>query len=287
MNIIQVKVLPKEQGMRLLAFLREKCPASYSVKALKRAIDNKHCKINGKVETFSSHILKSGDRIEIDLESLKKASIAAPEVLFEDEDLFICNKPAGLVSDNKYFARYKKNLQLVHRLDKETSGVLILVKTPESKAKMETLFKERQIHKSYLALVDGKMLKEEGTIDNYLGKKHSYQGQTIYGAVSKNEGVHAVTEWKVAKRGDKATLLLCHPLTGRTHQLRAHFSGIGHPILGDYQYGKKFVCSCQPSRHLLHASEVTFNHPRTGKKLTILAPMPQDFLSALEQLVYN
>ena len=273
--------------MRLLQFLREKCPEASSVKSLKRAIDGKLCTVNNRVETFSSYALEEGDSVIL-LEAVKDAvKNVKVTVLFEDKDLVIINKPAGLVSDIRSIRpclTITGPLELVHRLDKETTGVLILAKTKEAKEAMIALFKERTIRKVYLAIVDGVVAKDEGLIDKHLGKKHAYQGQTVYGVVDEKKGLRAITYWKCLKRAKVASVVCCEPYTGRTHQLRVHLSAMGHPILGDSQYGKKFLCGLKPRRNLLHAYSVTFKHPMTGKEIKVKAPIPADFKLALEEL---
>ncbi len=276
--------------MRLLQFLRENCPQAPSVKAIKRAIDRKLCTVNNRTETFSSFTLAERDTValsETAFEKQEEFKALKVSILYEDRELLIVNKPAGLVSDNKSLKScldIKGSFELVHRLDKETSGALILAKSPEAKEKMVALFKERSVRKLYLALVDGVIAKDEGTIDNYLGKKHSYQGQTVYGSVDEKKGQRAITYWKCLKRGKSATVVCCEPFTGRTHQLRVHLSSMGHPILGDIQYGKKFICHIKPRRNLLHAYSVGFKHPSTGKEVKAIAPIPADFKEALEAL---
>ena len=277
--------------MRLLQFLREKYPGFQSVKALKRAIDSKLCTVNNRIETFSSFILKENDIVALnkiafeDREAVLRTKIP---ILYEDKELLIINKPPGLVSDihliQKALSNFKGNLSLVHRLDKETSGVLILAKTAQAKEKMILLFKKHEVRKLYLAIVDGALEKNEGKIDNFLGKKHSYQGQTIYGFVDEKKGQRAITFWKCLSRSKTASVVYCEPYTGRTHQLRAHLSGIGHPILGDVQYGKKFACLFKPVRNLLHAYIIVFKQPTTGKELKVTAPIPVDFKDALDIL---
>jgi RluA family pseudouridine synthase len=280
------RVTRKQAGMRLLQFLRECCSQASSVKAIKRAIDGKLCTVNNRVEIFSSYILKENDTVVLSETAFLKENIPRISILYEDKELFIINKPSGVLSDAKEIQTLtsKKGLELVHRLDKETSGVLILVKTLEAKEKMMALFKERALCKLYLALVDGVVKQDEGTIDNYLGKKHSYQGQAIYGSVGVKTGRRAITHWKCFKRGKNASVVRCELHTGRTHQLRAHLSGMGHPILGDVQYGKKFSCPLRPQRNLLHAYSVAFKHPMTSKQLKLVAPIPLDFKEALEGL---
>lgn len=282
------EVSSKEAGMTLLAFLRDNVKEAPSVKSLKRAIESKCCKVNGRVEYFSTHILKRGDRIEIDVLGLEIKSPLHILILYEDEELLICDKPAGIVSEDKvfndYFRQYRGKLHLVHRLDKETSGVIILAKTVPMRDKMTELFAQREMQKAYLALVDGIVKKSEGKVENFLTKKHSYQGQAIYGSSPLGKGRKAITYWKCLKQGEKASLLLCEPETGRTHQLRAHLTEIGHPILGDYQYAKKFSCPFPAKRHLLHAYSVRFMHPTLNQELYIKTEPPADFLEAESNL---
>ena len=201
-------------------------------------------------------------------------------VLYEDEELLICNKPPGVLSDNKTFNRafsqYRGVLKLAHRLDKETSGAIILAKTEVMLKKMEALFKERQVEKSYLALVDGIVKKEEGSIESYLEKKRVLHNQTIYGSSKSARGKRALTHWKCIKRGKNYSLLLCQPHTGRTHQLRVHLSEMGHPILGDYQYGKRARLHAA-KRQLLHAYLISFIHPTSHITISVKAPIPDDF----------
>ncbi|MBS0620390.1 MAG: RluA family pseudouridine synthase [Verrucomicrobia bacterium] len=276
------RVLASEAGMRLLAFLKEKCPSAPSVKALKAAIESKHCTINSHIETFSSAVLKKGDLVTLSKEAFEKKELSLPSLLFEDGELLICNKPPGIVCDNPTIERYYPGCALVHRLDKETSGVLILSKTEAARQKMIALFKKGGVHKIYFALVDGVPEQEKGKIDNFLGKIHSYEGQTLYGAVPKGE--RALTYWSVVRRGHDAALVCCEPKTGRTHQLRVHLSGMGHPILGDTQYGKQFRCRLHVKRNLLHAYRIDFIHPTTGHKIEVIAPLPPDFQEAMKAL---
>jgi RluA family pseudouridine synthase len=277
------RVSPSERGMRLLAFLREKKGEGTSVKSLKRAIESKLCTINGKVECFSSHILDAGDWVECKNDPLPKKLIA-PEILYEDEDLLICNKPAGLISTNEAFlaALQRKNLELIHRLDKETSGVILLAKTQEMKKEMVALFSKKEVHKKYLALVAGSVASKEGKVENFLSKKHSYQGQSVFGA--SKEGEYALTHWRCVKKNSAASLLLCIPVTGRTHQIRVHLSEMGFPIIGDFQYGKEVVFPIVSKRHLLHALEISFIHPRTQKEIKVQVDPPEDFRTIQEKL---
>lgn len=283
------RVAKKEAGARLLQFLREKYPEAPSVKTLKRAIDGKFCTVNGRIEIFSSYVLEENDIVALSPAGLEKKveTVRKIIVLYEDNELLVINKPSGVVSDiqsiRKYFPKIK-NLSLAHRLDKETSGVLVLTKAAPAKEKMLVLFKERGIRKLYLAIVDGELEKKEGKIDNFLGKKYSYQGQAVYGSIDEKHGERAITYWKCLASSKTASVVSCEPYTGRTHQLRAHLSGIHHPILGDVQYGKKFICPYKPQRNLLHAYRIVFKHPSTGKEVNVVAPIPVDFKNALKFL---
>ncbi len=272
---MQFEVLADEAGFSLLSFLRKRYEgAAYSIKALKRAIDSKKCRVNGRVETFSTYKLKAKDRVV--LEEIEKATkpLSVP-ILYEDADFLVCNKPAGAVCEQGKFPL--KGL-LVHRLDKETSGALIVAKKAAIFEAFEELFVKGLVTKEYLAVVDGQVKGAKGHIDNFLIKKHAYQGQTIYGSckTAVKGARRAVTTWWRLKVADKATLLLCRPITGRTHQLRVHLKEMGHPILGDYQYARQFVSKLPAPRHLLHAWRLSFPHPISGQKLEIKAPLPDD-----------
>lgn len=283
---LKFKITSDEHGKKLLALLRDRCPETYSMKLLKRAVDGKRCRVNGVVERFSTRRLAARDLVEVDLEDLAHTSLEVG-ILYEDEWLLICNKPAGLVSENKPFnallPAYAGKLQLVHRLDKETTGAIILAKTSEIKEKMETLFAQREIEKLYLCIVDKEVRRLEGVIDTPLTKKASFAGQSIWRGV-KQGGLEACTHWKCKKRGKDASLLLCAPQTGRTHQIRVHLSEMGHPILGDHQYAKRFSCPLKLKRFLLHAALLTFKHPETGAPIKVKAPLPEDFKSAYTAL---
>ena len=279
----QWRVTPQEAGMRLLAFLREKKGQPSSVKALKRAIDGKCCTVNGQTKTLSSHCLRSEDLVT--LNSFDTAPITRVGVLYEDEDLLVIDKPSGLISEERYLAPLlPTRAELIHRLDKETSGVLLLSKNKEIQEAMIALFRKREIRKSYLALVDGSVTEPQGKIVTSL-KKRSRHGQVFYEVgVRKGPRDEAITLWKCLKKRAQASLLHCELITGRTHQLRVHLNWLGYPILGDTHYGEHFRCRLAPQRHLLHAHILCFTHPRTGKRITITAPLPEDFIAAEKKL---
>lgn len=253
--------------MKLLPFLRKRCGDISSVKGLKRAIDSKCVRVNGRIEIFSTHALRKGDRVEI---SLPK-KIGKPFVLYENERLLIYDKPAGVVSEEKNFRG-----KLVHRLDKETSGILVSAKTEEARLEMIELFAQKKVHKTYLALVDGQVAKKEGRIVSNLVERKSPTGQIH--AHSALKGKEAITLWKCLGVGKNASLLQCEPITGRTHQIRVHLKEMGHPVLGDIHYAKRFICSLRTTRHMLHAWKIAFDG------IEVEAAIPEDFLEALKEL---
>ncbi|MDR2539500.1 MAG: RluA family pseudouridine synthase [Chlamydiales bacterium] len=253
------------------------------MKSLKFAIDTKLCTVNGIVERFSTHRLKIGDVVILyQIQALHPKYL---EILYQDEYLLICNKPAMFISDMRTLQPLLKGRWLLgHRLDKETSGALIFVKNIPILQKLIVLFKDHSVEKFYLALVDKQVLQGEGKIDKPIAKLKSYQGQSLYGVSATSEAKRAVTLWSCLKRSKHASLLLCQPITGRTHQLRVHLSYMGHPILGDILYAKRFFCQVSPIRHLLHAYILRFPHPVFHQVITVKAKVPEDFKEYLKQL---
>jgi 23S rRNA pseudouridine955/2504/2580 synthase/23S rRNA pseudouridine1911/1915/1917 synthase len=285
-------VTSQESGSKLLSFLVHRLEGKYSARFLKRLIEHNNCEINGRTERFASTVLGKGDHVCLHLEEaahdVSHRVIEAQRILFEDEALLVYNKPAGINSDEmgilKLLRARNPNLRLVHRLDRDTTGVLILAKQAMAYENLVSQFKEFHVHKLYQAIVDGIVAQSKGIIENHLGKKQAYAGQTLWGVVPPSRGFYACTEWQCLKKGKMASLLVCIPKTGRTHQIRVHMAEIGHPILGDFQYGKQFQCPYRPPRYLLHAEEVRFNHPLTREPLSIKATLPDDFKMALTKL---
>ncbi|MBM3207470.1 MAG: RluA family pseudouridine synthase [Chlamydiae bacterium] len=290
-ELLHFKVQEGEHGLTLLAFLKKKCTAISSTKALKRAIESKECLVNGRVEFFSTYKLVKGDTVELRSIVANTDEQSQGEIIFEDDYLLIINKPAGVVSDAVGISQligYKSGvLSLVHRLDKDTSGLLMLAKTGPMLNAMKDLFSKKEVHKYYLALVDGSFTKKMGVIENFLGKKGSYHGQTIYGSVDQEHGERAITHWRSLEKGLRCSLLVLEPKTGRTHQLRVHLKEMGHPILGDYQYCKNFSCQIMPSRQMLHAWGLTFIHPMTKKEVCVSGSLADDFITLADQLKVN
>lgn len=278
-------VSEEEHGEKLLSFLQGKYP-NVSLRTLKKWLEQKHCLLNGRVEVFSTRKLAEKDVVQLTVVESKKESLSL-KILWEDKDLLVINKPPGLVSSDSDLRSLLPNTSfLVHRLDKETSGVLVLAKHLVAKQKLEELFQTRKIRKYYIALVCGRIARKQGKLDTFLAKKREYQGQSLY--ESSCQGKRAITSWQVLEQNDRAALILCEIHTGRTHQIRVHMSEIGHPLVGEEQYaGGKKTMPVFCNRHLLHASSVVFIHPFTGKEISVQAPLPEDFLQALQELGFK
>lgn len=229
------------------------------------------------------------------------------DILYEDTDLLVLNKPAGLVVHPApghqagtlvHAILYhcpdlpgigeERRPGIVHRLDKETSGVMVVAKTDTAMASLATQFKGRQVKKTYIALVHGEVKQPEGQIVADIGR-HERDRKRM--AVRTRKGREAVTIYRVMKRLDSLTLLQLQPHTGRTHQIRVHLSAIGHPVVGDKLYGgtkeKRFKVhgsrfTGKAERHLLHAWKLGLFHPRTDEWMEFEAPLPPDFTTWLD-----
>lgn len=289
--MLEWTVSSEESGLKLLIFLKKRLGDTYSSRFLKSLVEQNYCQINGRTERFASTSLGRGDHISLSLaqiSSIPQPAFEESRVLYQDEVLLIYNKPAGVNCDEKGILQLLKStypsLHLVHRLDRDTTGVLILARQKQTFESLVQQFKNFEVEKYYLAIVDGIVKKASGKIENYLGKKKHFSGQTIWGEVAPVKGLYACTEWKRLKVGSMASLIGCSLKTGRTHQIRVHMAGMGHPLLGDFQYGKDFVCPVRPLRYLLHAEEVRLRHPNTGKELKFTAPLPEDFNTAKQKL---
>ena len=303
-------VTPGEQPKRLDVFLvnRER---DMSRSRLQRLIELGRIRINDQVVRPSQKI-KPGDRITMDVpkaEPLELQGEAIPlEVLFEDDQLLILNKPPGIVVHPApgnwngtlvnallhYFQVSggsvssiggKERPGLVHRLDKETSGVMVIAKTDQSHRNLSGQFKQHTITRVYEALVWEVPKKGHGLIELAIGRD-SKERKKFSSRTSRPK--EAVTEYRVDRRfGKLASHLLLYPRTGRTHQLRVHLASLGHPILGDPTYGGRKVSSVDGvavPRVMLHARTLGFRHPVTGEVCTYERPYPSDMASVITEL---
>ncbi|MFW5988564.1 MAG: RluA family pseudouridine synthase [bacterium] len=297
-----IEVSSKNQGMRLDKFLateNKKLSRSY----IQTLIDEGNVTINGKAYK-ASYRLKEKDIINLVVPDPKKSKIEAVEmdldIIYEDQDIIIINKKANLVVhpvpgnwDNTLvngLLAYTKDLSgingikrpgIVHRLDKDTSGAIVVAKNDQSHRNLIQQFKNREIKKIYHAIVKGKLSHEKGIIDAPIGRNPVERKKM---AVTKENSKKAVSEFKVLKRYKNHTYLQLKLLTGRTHQIRVHLSYLGHPILGDDKYGKRKTKDFAVKRQMLHARLLAFNHPGTGEFMEFKAELPADFKKILKEL---
>jgi RluA family pseudouridine synthase len=263
-----------EQDSSLLAFVKIKC--ALSNRYARRVIEKGFCKINGSSELFASKKLKEKDFIEIfpHWENFLEEKQDSLTILFEDDSLIIIDKPSGLVCEDRNLpASFPKGSTFVHRLDQGTSGVMMVAKNRKVKEKMVMLFASGNVKKFYLAILDGSLSESKGRIESRLGRRS--QKMALFGSMQNGE--YALTQFRALKKIKKATLVLCQPVTGRTHQLRVHFFEKGHPILGDYIYAKKFAYPSHVKRLLLHSTRLEFSHPVTKEKMVFTSAPPEEF----------
>lgn len=312
--ITEFVVTSGEQPKRLDLFLvnRER---DVSRSALQRLIELGRIRINDQM-VKPSHKIKPGDRITMDVPKPEPLSIkgeAIPlEIMFEDESLLVLNKPPGIVVHpapgnwtgtlvNALLHHFqtsggtistiggKERPGLVHRLDKETSGVMVITKTDTAHRSLAAQFKLHTITRVYEALVWGVPKKGRGLIELAIGRDVKDRKKFSSRTTNPKE---SVTEYVVERRyGKVAAHVLLHPQTGRTHQLRVHLASLGHPILGDHTYGGRKVCTVSDveiPRVMLHARTLGFTHPATGNVEDFTRPMPDDMervRHALEQRI--
>ena len=292
----------EENGKRLDVYIASKDEETTRSSA-QRQIEQGSVVVNDKVITKVSYKVTEGDDIKIEeqepVEIELKAQNIPIDVVYEDKDIIVVNKPKGMVVHpangnpdgtlvNAIMAICKDSLSgiggeirpgIVHRLDKDTSGLLIVAKNDMAHVNMSEQIKRHEVKKTYIALVRGIVKENEATIDMPIGRSNSDRKKM---AVTKN-GKNAVTHIKVLKRYDKYTLLEINIETGRTHQIRVHLAHIGYPVIGDYIYsnGKNefgIVGQC------LHAKSLEFKHPITGRDMKLEAPLPEYFEKVLQEL---
>ena len=297
-------------GERLDVFLREKFPAA-SRGTMQRLIEQGHVRVNGKT-IKPTHSPRAGEEIEVVWPDARPAK-AQPEdipldILFEDKSLLVVNKPAGLVVHpaagheehtlvNALLHHCQGSLSgiggvarpgIVHRLDKDTSGCLVVAKNDETHLALSQQFAGRTVEKLYDALVIGALAREAGEIHAAIARHPTHRKRMA--VPDDGDGRAAHTSYRVVERFAHATHAEAEIHTGRTHQIRVHFQHLGHPLVGDETYGakpnKKFaeLTGYAAPRVLLHARKLAFVHPRTGKKVQFEAPLPADFKSALKFL---
>lgn len=290
-----------DQGMRLDQYLKGKLP-HYSRSFLQKLIEDGLVEIDDK-KAKASQKIRLGQKIKVIIPEEKPLELQPKEVpfeiIYEDDDLAVIYKPAGIVvhpapghfDDTLVHGLLLKlkNLSgiggklrpgIVHRLDKDTSGLMLIAKNDFSHQALVNAFKQREIKKYYLALLFEKITPPRGIIEKPIGRHPKLRKKM---AIIQG-GKAAITEYAVLRYFKKASYVLAKPLTGRTHQLRVHFASLGHPILGDPLYGGNKPNLPKPKRLMLHAWKLSFFHPRLKKELHFEKEPPDDFINYFNQL---
>ncbi len=289
------------EKQRLDRFLSDQFVA-WSRAQIQHMIAEGRVSVNGK-QRRSSYRLKLGEKIEVD-DRFQEEDRLEPEglalvVIYEDEDLVVIDKPSGMVVHpgagiqtgtlaNALIARFpeikglgpKEKPGLVHRLDKETSGVILVARKQIAYRELQRQFKTREVEKLYIGLVWGMMPREEGKITWAIGR-HTKHGERM--SVKTKKPRIAETHYRVKLSLAKYTLLEIRPVTGRTHQIRVHMAASGHPVVADSRYGRTKVSSGCP-RLFLHEHRLTVTHPSSGERVSFQSPLPPDLTQFLERI---
>ena len=315
-----IKVDANQQLLRIDKFLMDRLP-NVTRNRVQAAIKDGFVKVNeGNIK--ANYKVRSNDEIVISLPEPPRDTDVVPEnialdIVFEDDDLMVVNKPAGMVVHPAYnnwsgtlvnaLVYHFNNLPtmkdnegrpgLVHRIDKDTSGLLVVAKSEKAMTGLAKQFFDHSIERTYYAVVWGDVKEEKGTVNVNLGR--SFKDRRITAAFPEGDfGRHAVTHYKLLKRLRYVNLIQCNLETGRTHQIRAHMKHIGHTLFNDTTYGgnkilkgttfskyKQFVDNCFKimPRQALHAKSLGFVHPCTGEKLYFESELPADFTALLEK----
>jgi 23S rRNA pseudouridine1911/1915/1917 synthase len=299
---------PEDRGIRLDVFLSRRLEnlTRSQIQLLNRSggirIDGRHDKAGYRV--------RGGENIEVDLQVLESQPLTPLQmplqIYFEDQDLAVIEKPAGVVVHPGSGTRggtmvhgllfHFQNLSdaggagrpgIVHRLDKWTSGLMIVAKNNVAHVRLSRAFQDRKIQKTYLALVHGRLKQSAGAIKSAIGRHPRIR--TKMAAMDNGRGRAAHTEYRIVEQFREFTLIELKIKTGRTHQIRVHLSSIGHPVVGDSVYGEKsyreFVKKFGDiHRYFLHAAELCFTHPATGVSLEFHSPLPEQLQKILKSL---
>jgi 23S rRNA pseudouridine1911/1915/1917 synthase len=299
---IELVVSANEARLRLDQFLAKRLPEFFSRSRLQQLIRDGFVQLNNSASR-PRQIVRAGDKIELTEPPLEKVeTLPEPillEILFEDNDLIVINKPPGLVVHPGAGHREhtlvnallnhcatlsgiggKERPGIVHRLDKETSGCLVVAKNDATHRDLSRQFAARTVEKIYLALVAGKLPKTTGVIEEKIGR-HPVHRQRM--SATTLRGRAAKTDYRVVRSSDRASLVECRLYSGRTHQIRVHLHHLGHPVLGDKVYAPRLAKDLP--RQMLHAWKLGFRHPRTDEWRSFEAPLPDDLAAAIKLII--
>ena len=275
-------VLPEEEvapeKVRLDVLMTE-IFSSYNRSTLQKFIESGYVKVDGELAEKPNQKFERGAYIELELPEEVRNSDIEPEIIYEDDDVMVVNKPCGMLSEPRGQYCPEKTLGdygfIAHRLDRDTSGVVIIAKTEEVQLFLKKQFKEREVSKTYVAVVLGQPRLEAARLDLPLTRNLKRPTTFLVDA----KGKPAETFYKVLKSNGDLSLVELMPTTGRTHQLRVHMKYLGHPILGDRVYGDAKTTAAlglKPERLYLHAEKLRIKLPNGGVK-TFTAPVPREF----------
>ncbi len=310
-----------QQPLRVDKFMCEKLPHS-SRNRIQRAADSGFVHVNDR-PVKSNYKVRAGDVVTLMLDRPRHDSTIEPEempldIVYEDDQLMVVNKPAGLVvhpgagnfhgtlvnaiawhmKDVPSYDPNNPEVGLVHRIDKDTSGLLVVAKTPEAKTSLSVQFFNKTTHRSYNALVWGHLMEDEGRIEGNIARDPKDRLRMTVMAPDSGIGKPAVTHYRVIERFGYVTLIECILETGRTHQIRAHMKHIGHPLFGDERYGgceilrgnrstsyRAFIQNCFKlcNRQALHARTLGFVHPKTHQQMDFTSDLPTDLEALIEK----
>ena len=300
--LAELKVAPDHERMRLDVFVSTTLGAEYTRSHVARMIKAGLVSVNGAPSSRPSSPVHAGDSVAVAeppaSEPPEISSNAPPiEVLHADAEIIVVNKPAGMTVHpapghhdgtlvDALLARFPELATMaeaggvlrpgiVHRLDKDTSGVMVVARTPFAKASLSAQFKARTVKKVYVAIVRGIVARDQLTIAQAIGRHPTERKKMSIHSHTPREAVSNVTVIARMREPTPSTLAMVLPETGRTHQIRVHLASIGHPCLGEALYGGKQVGEFP--RHALHAMELSIDHPRTHERRTFVAPLPDDF----------
>ena len=301
---MSISLQVENKGERLDSWLREQL-SDFSRSRLQQLISQGNVQVNGKICTSKKTTVQSGDRISLEIPdalplALKPEDIPL-DVLYEDDHLLMLNKPAGLVVHpapghpegtlvNALLAHCPtlpgiggvQRPGIVHRLDKDTTGALVIAKTDLAHQHLQAQLKAKTARREYLGIVHGAPKAESGTIDLAIGR-HPVDRKKM-AVVSVEKGRSAVTHWRLQERLGNYSLMHFQLETGRTHQIRVHSAAIGHPIVGDPVYSSGAKVGVNLPGQALHAWKLRLQHPVTGNWIEVMAPPPTSFTTLLEVL---